>query len=116
MAKHKVKSGKYLVLLEGKNFLIEVEGQGAGKYGFYTSAAVEGTDDNDAYQQAVMLLRSDASLQSLVKNKSKDRPSLLLLDVQKLRSFRTHRQGLSSLVWYKETKRDRVKKKKPSQQ
>jgi hypothetical protein len=115
VATKKVKLGKFLVSLEGKNFLVLVDGGRAGRHGFFANAAVEAADENDAYQQAVALLRGETSLKRLVKNKPNDRPSLLLLDVQKIRSFRTQRQGLSPLVWYKEERRTRVKKKKPPQ-
>jgi hypothetical protein len=93
---------KFRVRLQGRNFLIPVEGKGESKHGFYTNRFVEAVDEMAAELAAVDQLRRKQSLRDVVRNTANDPPGIFLDELQELSSF----DGLPSLdqglVWYPE--------------
>jgi hypothetical protein len=76
---------KYSVMLEGRYFLLEIDGA-VMKYGFYTTRYVEAEDPQEAEMKAVQLVRTDQSLKLAVKNEGAS-PMIYLSSIEELRSF-----------------------------
>jgi hypothetical protein len=77
---------KYKVLVRGENFLINLEGQDQ-KFGFYTTAFVEGEDKEQAEQRAMALLRNDKEFRRSVLNERSDAPMMFVDEIDELQSF-----------------------------
>jgi hypothetical protein len=54
----------FQVMLQGRNFLLDLEGQ-ARRYGFYTTRFVEAEDEAEAERAAVALVRDDPELRGI---------------------------------------------------
>lgn len=77
---------KYKAMLEGKNFLLDLEGI-TQKYGFYTTRYVEANDPEEAELNAVKTIREDNQLTDTVKNDQSDPPMIYLESLDELSSF-----------------------------
>ena len=77
---------KYQVMLEGKNFLLNMEGS-IKKYGFYTTRYLEANDPEDAKSKSVQMIREDKKLSNIISNKASDPPIIYLESVHELESF-----------------------------
>jgi hypothetical protein len=77
---------KYKVMLEGKNFLLNLEGS-TRKYGFYVTRYVEANDPEQAELNAVKIIREDRELRKSVKNDRSDPPMIYLESIDELNSF-----------------------------
>jgi hypothetical protein len=77
---------KYKVLVRGENFLINLEGEDQ-KLGFYTTAFVEGQDEEQAEQRAMALLRNDKEFRWSVLNEQSDAPMMFVDEIDELQSF-----------------------------
>ena len=92
---------KYLVEINGQNFLIEGDGNIA-KHGFVTLRFVEAVDPPSAEDAAVQMLRDTQSLRDLVKNDAEDPPVMDVTQIAELETF----DGIETLepgfVWYEE--------------
>ena len=77
---------KYKVTLEGKNFLLDLEGS-TQKYGFYTTRYIEANDPEEAELNAVKIIREDNQLTETIKNEQSDPPMIHLESLDELRSF-----------------------------
>jgi hypothetical protein len=90
--------GKYRVQIEGKNFLLEMNGKVA-EYGFITFRFVEAEDHSAAEDNAVQMLRGDQRLRDLVKNDRADPPVMDVLEIAELESVDEMPQQ-PGLIWY----------------
>ena len=77
---------KYKVLVRGENFLINLEGKDQ-KLSFYTTAFVEGQDEEHAEQRAMALLRNDKEFRRSVLNGQSDAPMMFVDEIDELESF-----------------------------
>src|SRR5262249_24035175 len=77
---------KYKVFLNGRNFLMEADGQ-PKKMGFYTTRFVEAETPENAENIAVELVRNDAELRKAVKNEKPDPPTIYAEEIALLQSF-----------------------------
>ena len=77
---------KYQVLLEGNNFLFDIEGK-IEKYGFMVTRYVEALNPEKAEEKAVNLLKKDDSLIQRVLNDKLDAPMIYLDEIIELDSF-----------------------------
>lgn len=77
---------KYKVMLNGRNFLISLEGT-VQKLGFFTTRWVEANDPNEAELQAVALVKNDSDLRAAVKNEHADPPIIHLEEVVEVADF-----------------------------
>jgi hypothetical protein len=68
---------KYRATINGRNFLLEVDGK-VGRFGFFQTVFVDATDPTQAEFDAVRIIKTNAELQSSVKNRQADPPSLHL--------------------------------------
>jgi hypothetical protein len=76
---------KYRVMLEGRNFLLDMEGS-VEKYGFFTTRYVEAENPEQAEIKAVQLIREDQSLKVAAKNEG-SKPLIYLDSIVELESF-----------------------------
>lgn len=93
---------QYQVFVNGDNFLIELDGKGLKKVGFYTTRCVEAKDPDEAEDRAVAMLRSDPKLKKWTRNKKNDPP---LLHVNKIEECVLSKKELKEqlgLVFYAE--------------
>ena len=73
-------------MLEGKNFLLTLEG-GTHKYGFYTTRYIEANNPEDAELSAVQAIRDDSDFTSTVKNEESDPPMIYIESLDELSTF-----------------------------
>lgn len=73
----------YRVLIEGKNFFIEMDGMTA-KYGFFTIRCVTAEDVGAAEERAIQLLRNDQHVRVLVKNAPDDPPTMQVEQIEEI--------------------------------
>ena len=68
----------YRALVEGRNFLLKVEGK-TRRHGFYQTVFVDVSDPSEAESAAIQIVRNDPELKQLTEN-SQDDPPILFLD------------------------------------
>ena len=73
-------------MLEGQNFLLEVEGT-IQKLGFYVTRFVEAENQEEAELLAVQQIREDEKLTRNVRNIETDPPMIYLESIDELTSF-----------------------------
>lgn len=87
----------YRVLINGVNFLLEVDGV-LGRHGFYTTRWVEAPDPEAAEATAIQLFRAEAGLRERLHNTADDRPALYVEQVEEAASL----QSAQGLAFYPE--------------
>jgi hypothetical protein len=90
----------YRVVINGKNFLIELDGE-LKKCGFYTTRFVDAADQSLAQSEATSIVRNDLFLIENVKNQSDDTPMLFIDGIEYLETYDGTRPG-SGFAWYTE--------------
>jgi hypothetical protein len=68
------------VTINGRNFLLEVDGQ-VRRVGFYTTREVEAADAAEAEVAAIQCMREDAELRARVRNPADDPPMLFVEEI-----------------------------------
>lgn len=91
---------KYRVLLNGRNFLLNLDGR-ARKLGFYATRFVDAHDAEGAEKAAVDLLREDATLKGEVLNSRDDPPMLYADEVEEVGGPGADERG-GGFSWYAE--------------
>jgi hypothetical protein len=89
---------KYSVTLEGRNFLLDIEGS-VKKYGFFTTRYVEAENAEQAEMKAVQLIRKDQSLKTTAKNEGA-KPMVYLDSITELESFEGVRLPGTGYAWF----------------
>ncbi len=92
---------KFQVELNGRNFLLDMEGKIA-KYGFITMRFVEAPDANAAELTAVEMLRSTEDLRSAAQNSPDDPPVMDVTDIAEVESFDMEGDQQPGFIWYEE--------------
>lgn len=92
---------KYKVLINGANFLIEMDGRIA-KYGFFTTRFVEATDADAAENTAVQMIRETQRLRDLVRNAPDDPPVMDVIGISEQESFNGIKNQVPGFAWYEE--------------
>jgi len=72
--------------MEGKNFLLNLEGI-TQKYGFFTTRYIEANNPEEAELKAVQLIREDSEISESIKNPQSDPPMIYLNTLDELASF-----------------------------
>lgn len=90
---------KYKVMIEGHNFLVEIEGA-PRKYGFFTTRVVEARDEEEAEQKAIEVLRNDTDLVARTQNEESDSPMMFVEEVEELKVFARLRPPRTGFVWF----------------
>jgi hypothetical protein len=93
---------KYVVQINGRNFLVEVDGQ-VSRMGFLTHRVVEARDPGAAENAAVKELRETQSLRDLVRNASDDPPTMDVGEIAELEPSGPREELETGLIWYVES-------------
>lgn len=86
---------KYLVEVEGKNFLLKGEEE---RMGFFTGRCVEAADEEEAIQKALTLIREEYKDQ--VEREPDINPAMVISNVIPLESFGDADVPGAGAVWY----------------
>jgi hypothetical protein len=70
----------YKVLLNGKNFLMNIEGKISRK-GFYASRIIQASNEEEAQKLAIEMIVADQKLNNVVINTSSDSPNIFVDEV-----------------------------------
>jgi len=93
---------KYRVMINGRNFLIDI-GSGLIKYGFFTTRFVEAPTPDKAELMAVESIRQWGEIITRIKNKKDDPPMLYAEEIVELRTFDGINRGVEKgASWYPE--------------
>lgn len=95
---------QYKVFINGDNFLMELEGQGMQKVGFYTTRCVEAKNPDEAEERAVAMLRSDSKLKKWTCNKKNNPPLLHVKEIEECVLSKKALKEQPGLVLYAEDK------------
>ena len=88
---------KYRVMVEGVNFLIEMESE-VRKFGFFTTRFVEAWDKEEAEAKAIEMLRVE--LKRLVRNEKSDSPMMFVEEIEELETFGEFIVPGTGCAWY----------------
>lgn len=92
----------YQVLINGQNFLIDVDGR-IERHGFFTVRFIEATDAAAAENQAVEMIREAEPLRELVRNTPDDPPIMDVTQIVELECLDGTEDQEPGFIWYKET-------------
>lgn len=95
---------RYRVTINGRNFLIELEGRFA-RYGFHTSRFVEASDRAAAENAAVRMIRETQRLRDLVRNPPDDPPFMDVTSIDEIESLPPTEEREPGFLWYDENPR-----------
>ncbi len=96
---------KYRVMLEGRNFLIEMDGK-IGKYGFYQIFFLEAASPADAENAAVQKVRNNPDLRAAVRNPQEHPPTMHVEELEEVAEFPTDCRPETGRGWYPEEDED----------
>jgi hypothetical protein len=106
---------KFLILVEGRNFLLNIVGERGHKelqrLGFFTHVHLEAPNETDAAKQAIAILRRDQELTNRVRNPADNRPTLSVTEIHELKSFDGCRQPRSSFILFQDPSSDSTREK-----
>lgn len=88
---------KYRVMVEGVNFLIEMDSE-VRKFGFFTTRFVEAGDKEEAEARALDMLRVE--LKRLVRNEKSDSPMMFVEEIEELETFGEFIVPGTGCAWY----------------
>lgn len=94
----------YRVMIDGQNFLVEMDGRVA-KYGFFTTRIVESPDPVAAEHDAVQMIRQTQRLRDLVRNDPGDPPVMDVTSIVEVVSGEEVESREPGFVWYGERPR-----------
>lgn len=94
---------KYKVLVEGVNFLIEIDSE-LIRHGFYTWRCVEALDPAKAESITMEMLRGE--LKGVVKNEKSDSPMMFVEKIQEADSFDDMPLQRTGFIWYPDERAD----------
>ncbi len=78
---------KYAVVLEGKNFPV-MAGCKTDLLGFYTTRVVKASDEREAEQKAISLIRHDPDLLDALDRSSNSEPKIFVNSIMKVKWWR----------------------------
>ncbi|MEW6127167.1 MAG: hypothetical protein AB1757_09020 [Acidobacteriota bacterium] len=90
---------KFRVLINGENFLIEVEDK-LQKMGFFVTRIIEAASMEEAEILAIDLLKQDARLKAIVRNQSDDPPMLYIEEKEEIQSGDLNNINNTGFSWY----------------
>lgn len=95
---------KYLVEINGRNFLIDMDGRVA-RFGFFTNRSVDASDVAAAELAAVGMIRATQRLREVVRNPPADPPSIDVTQIDALEASDEADEGEPGFIWYEENPR-----------
>ncbi len=94
----------YLVQIEGRNFLVEMEGRVA-RHGFITFRIIQAADPRAAELAAVQMIRATERLREMVRNPPEDPPVIEVTSIEELESLPPEDEPEPGFIWYEENPR-----------
>ena len=94
---------KYHLLMNGQNFLIDMDGRVA-KLGFFQNLFLEADSPEQAENLAVRKIREDEDLKAITQNPKDDPPAIVLEEMSEVESFFEVEAMESGKVWFREKK------------
>ena len=98
---------KYRVMLNGRNFLIEMDGK-VGKFGFYQAFFLEAGSATKAENAAVQIVRASPDLKTGVRNSKDDPPTIHLEGIEEIQEFPKDTRPLTGRAWYSEDEEEKT--------
>jgi hypothetical protein len=92
---------KYRVLLNGRNFLLDL-GDGLAPHGFFTTRFVEADASDEAELKAVASVRKREEIKAMLRNLPDAPPMLFAEEIEKIESFDSIENPEPGITWYKE--------------
>jgi len=78
--------GRYRVRIEGRNFVLQMEGESPGyRSGFFVTRDVDGASPDEAEANAIHLIRDDDHIKSITLNPKSDPPMLYIDSIRELK-------------------------------
>jgi len=94
---------KYHLLMNGQNFIVDMDGK-AAKHGFFQNFFLEADSPEQAENLAVRKIREDEELKAVVQNPKDDPPTILLEEMSEVEGSFDVEAMKSGKVWYREKK------------
>ena len=94
---------KYHLLMNGQNFLVEMDGKVA-KHGFFQHFFLEAETTRQAEDLAVQKIRENQDLKAVTQNPKDDPPVIVLETMSQLDSFAGVEARESGKLWFPEKK------------
>ena len=94
----------FTVLINGRNFLVNVNGK-EEKHGFFLQVCVEANEAKAAELEAVRILTSDSELKQLALNPKEDPPMLFAEEIEPVKRTKHINSIIGSrpgIAWYSE--------------
>ncbi len=92
---------KYRVLLNGRNFVLDL-GEGLAPHGFFTTRFVESNTLNDAELKAVASVRKREEIMPMLCNSPDAPPMLFAEEIEEIDSFDGIENLEQGIIWYGE--------------
>jgi hypothetical protein len=92
---------KYRILLNGRNFLLDL-GDGLAPHGFFTTRFVEADASNEAELKAVASVRKREEIKALLRNSPDTPPMLFAEEIEEIDNFDGIENPEQGIIWYKE--------------
>ncbi len=94
---------KYHLLMNGQNFLIDMDGKIA-KHGFFQNFFLEAKSPEEAEDLAVQKIRENEDLKAITRNPKDDPPIIVLEEMSELESSDGVEAMESGKAWFQEKK------------
>lgn len=91
-------------MLEGQNFLIEMDGK-VGKYGFFQTFFLEADSPTAAESAAVQKVRKSPDMLTVVRNSKDDPPMIYLEEIEEIQEFPKDTRQETGRGWFPEAKK-----------
>jgi hypothetical protein len=101
---------KYRVMLEGRNFLIAMDGK-VGKFGFYQTFFIDAHSPAEAENAAVQKVRANSDLKTTVRNPKDDPPMVYLEEIEEIQEFPKDSHLVTGRGWYSEDEEEETSNK-----
>lgn len=92
---------KYIVMLEGRNFILDYEGQPT-RFGFSTTRHVEAADPEEAGRRAIEEVREDDRLNAPLLNDPSNPPRVTMTRTVEVESFDFDRSPELGYIFYED--------------
>lgn len=92
---------KYRVLLNGRNFLLDL-GDGLAPHGFFTTRFVEADTSDEAEVKAVASVRKREEIKAKLRNLPDTPPMLFAEEIEEIENFDSIENPEQGIIWYKE--------------
>jgi hypothetical protein len=92
---------KYIVMLEGRNFILDYEGEPT-RFGFSTTRHVEAADPEEAEQRAIQDVQRDDQLNASLLNDPSNPPRVTMTRAIEVESFESDRSPELGYIFYQD--------------